>query len=117
VKKILLLVGLVAVLLVALSGLAYAATPQQIYNDYADNGKLDGAYTIDELNAYLNNAALHQYPPNASKVAALDALVLGILQGRHRFPFTGSEALMLGVGIVALLGTGLGLRRMARARG
>ena len=28
---------------------AYAATPQDIYNDYADNGKLDGHYTDAEL--------------------------------------------------------------------
>jgi hypothetical protein len=117
VKKILLLVGLIAVLFAALSGIAYAASPQDIWSDYNDNGKLDGTYTTDELNAYLNNATLHQYPPDAGKVQALDTLVRGILQGRNRFPFTGSEALLLGVGVVALLGTGLGLRRLARARG
>ena len=117
VKKITLLLVLVAILLVALGGLAYAATPQDIYDDYADNGVLDGAYTDAELQAYLNDATLHQYPQDASKVNGLDALVRGLLSARERFPFTGFEAGFVALGVLALLGVGLGLRRAARAKG
>lgn len=104
-----------AVLFLGLSGSAFAATPQDIYDDYNDNGKLDGTYTDAELRAYLNNATLHQYPPDATKIKSLDALVRGLLASRDQFPFTGSEIALVAAGVVALLGIGLGLRRVSRA--
>ncbi len=115
-KKTVLLMGLVAILLVALGGFAFAATPQDIYDDYDDNGVLDGIYTDAELQAYLNDATLHQYPPDAAKVNGLDALVRGLLTVRERFPFTGFEVGLIALGVLALLGVGLGLRRVARAK-
>ena len=51
VVTILLVLGLVAV--------AQAATPQDIYNDYADNGVLNGTYTAAELQAYLDDATIN----------------------------------------------------------
>ncbi len=115
-KKIAVLLGLVAILLVAMGGFAFAATPQDIYDDYADNGVLDGSYTDAELQAYLDDATLHQYPPDAAKVNGLDALVRGMLSSRDRFPLTGMEAGYMALGVVALLGLGLGLRRVASAK-
>ncbi len=115
-KKIVFLVLAVAVLLVGLGTSAFAATPQDIYDDYADNGVLDGTYTDAELRAYLNDATLHQYPPDATKVRELDTLVRGMLSARDRFPFTGFEITLAAVGVIALLGAGLGLRRLAKAR-
>ena len=35
---------------------ALAATPQQIYKDYQDNGRLDGAYSQKDLNRALRDA-------------------------------------------------------------
>ena len=115
-KKALLLLILTLLMLGVLGGVVFAATPQDIWNDYDDDGELDGVYTEAELRAYLNDATLHQYPPDGSKIRRLDALVRGLISGRDRFPFTGTEIALLAVGVVVLLGAGLGLRRAARAR-
>ena len=115
-KKTLFLILAVVILSVVLGTMAFAATPQDIYDDYADNGKLDGTYTDAELQAYLNDATLHQYPPNATKVQELDALVRGMLSDRDEMPMTGFEITLVAVGVLVLLGAGLGLRRLARAR-
>jgi hypothetical protein len=40
-----------------------AATPQQIYKDYADNGRLDGKYAPADLDNALKSAAVQQYSP------------------------------------------------------
>jgi hypothetical protein len=49
-----------AAAVIAASG-ALAATPQEIYRDYADNGRLDGQYSPAELRLALKNAAIQQY--------------------------------------------------------
>ena len=51
---------LFAAALIAASG-AFAATPQEIYSDYADNGRLDKAYTPADLDRALKNAAVQAY--------------------------------------------------------
>jgi hypothetical protein len=115
VKKALLLVVVTAVLLLTLSGVALAATPQQIYDDYEDNGVLDGTYTDAELIAYLNSAYVHQYG-DPTILTELDSLVRSILSARDRFPFTGVEITLFVIAALALAGAGLGLRRLARRR-
>lgn len=115
-KKTILFVVLAAVLSLTVCGTVFAATSNDIWNDFKDNGRLDGTYTTGELRAYLNDATLHQYPPDAGKIRSLDSLVRGLLSGRNRFPFTGTDIALVAVGVVALLGIGLGLRRVARAR-
>ncbi len=114
-KKVLLFVALAAVFVLALSGVALAATSQQIYNDYEDNGKLDGTYTDSELNAYLNSATVHQYGDQAT-LTALDTLVKRILSSRDRFPFTGFEIALMVVGVLVIAGAGVGLRLLSRRR-
>ncbi|MHB0980920.1 MAG: hypothetical protein ACYC5Q_12780 [Thermoleophilia bacterium] len=124
------------VLVLALGGTALAATTQDIYNDYADNGKLDGTYTIAEIEAYLNDATVHQYG-SAGVLTPLDGLltaVLGAMKagddyaaalakalgtstdtgGRATLPFTGAELAVILLGAVALLGGGVALRRATR---
>jgi hypothetical protein len=100
--------------LLALAGPALAATPQDIYNDYADNGKLDGTYTDEELQAYLDDAVIQQYG-DPEVVAALNALVQQMLsqagEERSTFPFTGAQMAAVAAGALALLGGGLILRR------
>lgn len=113
--KVALLVVAVIVLVLALSSVALAATPQDIYNDYAQNGKLTGTYTNAELEAYLSDAAVHQYG-DPQILAALDALVQQMLTGQERetFPFTGAELVGIFLGAVALAGGGFALRRRAK---
>lgn len=45
---------------------ALAATPQEIYRDYADNGRLDGQYSPADLERVLKNAAVQQYGGGSS---------------------------------------------------
>jgi hypothetical protein len=114
-KKALLLLGVAALLLFALSGVALAATSQDIYDDYADNGKLDGTYTSAELQAYLDDATIHQYG-DPKVVDDLDQLVTALL-ARDSFPFTGFQLGLMAAAAVALIGGGFVLRRATRRRG
>lgn len=113
-RRVLLIILALVVMVMAFSGVALAATPQDIYNDYADNGKLDGTYTNAELNAYLNDATIGQYADAATK-GELDALVTSMLnKDRGEFPFTGMELAMLLLGVAVLVGAGVALRRATR---
>lgn len=113
-KKVFLLAGAALLLFFALTGVVLAATPQDIYNDYADNGKLDGTYTQQELQAYLNDAAIHQYG-NPTVVEPLDQVVNSMLNTTE-FPFTGAQLAVIAIIAVALIATGFVLRRMTRKR-
>ncbi len=48
-----------AALIAAPGGLS--ATPQEIYSDYADNGRLDGNYSVPDLEAVLENVVQQGY--------------------------------------------------------
>jgi hypothetical protein len=113
VKKALVLIVVTMVLFFALSGVALAATPQDIYDDYDDNGRLDGTYTDAELIAYLNSAYVHQYG-EPTVLTELDSIVRSILSARDRFPFTGFQIALFVIVALALVGAGVGLRRLAR---
>ncbi len=111
-KRIMLLLGSALVLTVVVSSVAFAATPQDIYNDFADNGKLDQKYSDTDLRAYLNDATISQYADRAIK-ERLDTLVRQLVT-RDTFPFTGFQ-LALGIVVaVVLVGGGFMLRRAAR---
>lgn len=122
-KSHILISVVVAVMLVfgVFSGLALASTSTDaIILDFQQHGKLTGTYTVAQLEAYLNDAAAHQYLGEAQS-AALDALVKAQIAAltaattstRQTFPFTGTE-LFAGLGAAAvLIGAGLGLRRVA----
>lgn len=122
------------VLVFGIGGTALAASPQDIYNDYADNGKIDGTYTAAEVEAYLNDATVHQYG-SADVLTPLDALATKVLSamnagddfatalakalgtdtdGRGEFPFTGLELIVTALGAAVLIGGGLTLRRTSR---
>jgi hypothetical protein len=100
-----------------------AATPQQIYKDYADNGRLDGHYSKSDLNRALKSAVLQGYgspnvntglaPSAQQQVAAVSSAQTGGSGGG--LPFTGVDLafMVAGGGMLVLLG--LGLRRAARS--
>ena len=114
--KVVLAVVATVILVLGISGVALAATPQDIYNDYADNGVLDGTYTDEELQAYLNDPLIDQYG-DPDTVSELDALVTRMLENdEDEFPMTGAQLALIGVGALALVGVGVGLRRLARSK-
>jgi len=97
-----------------LSAFALAASPQDIYNDFADNGRLDGTYTQAELNAVLTDPVLAQYG-DQSTLDRLKQLIRSQPSApRSSFPFTGAQIALGLVGGVALVGVGVFLRRGQR---
>jgi hypothetical protein len=106
---------------------AAAATPGQIYRDYADNGRIDGAYSTADLQAAQTNAAVQGYGnPNvtvgfksavATRIAAKrPAAPLGAASVRSTLPFTGIDLALLVAGGAGLLLLGAALRRLGRSR-
>ena len=53
---------------------AFAASPQQIYRDYADNGRLDHQYSKGDLQRALKYAALQGYSKVGVQGAVQQAL-------------------------------------------
>jgi hypothetical protein len=98
-KAIVLLVAaliLALVFTVMLTAVAWAASPHDIYQDYANNHSKQNIekYPTAELQAYLGDAAIAMYEngENPSIVTDLNALVTGILSqrspgGHSTFPF------------------------------
>ncbi len=117
-KRAILFLVTVVVVLTAFTGIALAASPQDIYNDYVADGKLDGTYTDDELRAYLGDATLDQYGDPAL-LTALDGLAQDMLSdtgGHDEFPFTGFQIALMAIVVAALIAGGFGLRRLGRSR-
>jgi hypothetical protein len=114
VKRVVYLVLGSLLLTLVLTTVAVAWTPQQIYDDFAQNGKLTRNYTDAELSAYLNNATLVQYADRNVKTA-LDTAVTKLLN-RTTFPFTGFQILMAGIVVAILIGGGVALRLLSRPR-
>lgn len=113
--------ALATVALLALAAPA-AATPQQvskrIYEDLADNGRLDGHYTRAQINRALHAPSLRGYELPSRTPAAVTrrpAASTGSGGGRS-VPFSGLDlALFGGVGAPLLL-LGASLGRLARVR-
>jgi hypothetical protein len=109
--------SLLALLALFSAGTAYAATPQKIYSDLADNGRLDGRYTradierAFDLPPAVGTDALPREPirvPYASEAASSPQAT-----GRtdRRIPFSALDAALLVAGGAPLLLIGAGLRR------
>jgi hypothetical protein len=116
---------LLAIALLAASA-ASAATPTQIYRDYQDNGRLDGRYSVADLQAALKNPAVQGYGGPTITPGEKQQIIqkLGAQQGTGGtgnstgggLPFTGFDLGLLTVGGALLLTVGFGLRRVARAK-
>ena len=123
-RVVLLLVAVLTLVLVftlMLAAVAWAASPQDIYQDYATNHSKQNIekYSTADLQGYLGDAAIAMYEngENPSIVADLNTLVKGILtakrQGtRSSFPFTGADLPVVVLGALALVAGGYGLRRV-----
>ena len=113
-KRFLMLLFTAVIIGMLMAPTALAATPRDIYDDFMDNGLLDGTYTVAELRAYLNDATLTQYG-NAAVKDLLDSLATQS-SGRDSFPFTGFQVGLALAVAVALVGGGFGLHRLSRAQ-
>jgi opacity protein-like surface antigen len=126
------LAAIAAVALVALLGssAALAAGPQQIYADFADNGRLDATYAASDLRAAAQSATLGGYE-DAGTVGRMRTEIRRQLGGGApagaqaslratgsggTLPFTGFDLALIVGGALFLLALGGGLRRMSRAR-
>ena len=106
---------------------AEAASPGQIYRDYAGNGRIDGTYSVAEYRAAQNDALVQGYGnPNvtvgfkgavATRIAAAGRTApLAATARTGTLPFTGLDlALLLAGGALLLLLGGL-LRLLGRNR-
>ena len=110
--------GLGALLLTASAG---AATPQQIYRDLADNGRLDRKYSRADLDRALSNASLPayarpEYVPRTpqSRPAPAVAVAPASVDDSRSLPFTGLDAAFFAAVGAPLLLLGAGMRRYAR---
>ena len=131
-------VFLSAAALIAATG-ALAASPQAIYRDYADNGRLDGTYSPSDLRRALDNAVGQAYTPDKQKglKPAVEKQVKGGTSGGTNgtsggtnaggtsptavkttggLPFTGLDLSLIVVGALGLVLLGGALRRFARQR-
>jgi hypothetical protein len=106
-----------ALLLTASAG---AATPQQIYGDLADNGRLDRKYSRADLDKALNNPSLPAYArpeqvPRTPQARPVPRVVpTDSVNDSRSLPFTGLDAALFGAVGGPLLLLGAGMRRFVR---
>ena len=110
------------VLLLA-AGNAGAATPQQIYRDLADNGRLDRTYSRADIErAFGSNPTIPDYirparkPLRTPQVRRTPDPAPSADSGGSSLPFTGLDAALFGVVGGPLLLLGAGVRRFTRVQ-
>jgi hypothetical protein len=105
-------VGLCAL---ACAGPAAAASPQTIYKDLADNGRLDGRYTQADIARAFNLDRVvgtdQRRPAQAEARAPVTPTPGRAERSDPTIPFTGLDVALLIVGGGPLLLIGIGLRR------
>lgn len=121
--------ALLATLLVGLVALpgALAASPREIYADFADNGRLDKRYSAADLRQALQDAEAQGYPGagvSPTRAAIQQQLGqqaagsqgsptgVGSVGSGGTLPFTGVDLALLTAGAALLLLVGLGFRRL-----
>jgi hypothetical protein len=113
-------VGATAALALTWAGSAFAATPQQIYRDLADNNRLDGTYTRAEIERALNPStvvrtdALQQARVPRKPIAVQEDEARSSTaadRADRRVPFSTLDVALLVAGGGPLLLIGAGLRR------
>jgi hypothetical protein len=112
---------LASVLVVLLgSNAASAATPQQIYRDLADNGRLDQRYSRADLDRALSNPTIPGYArPDKGERRPQVRPAPGPTGGADdgsAIPFSGLDLALFGVFGAPLLILAASMRRFARTR-
>ena len=105
-RTALVIIGALVMMLVSTT-VAMAWTPEDIYDDFVEHGKLTHNYTQAELLAYLNSSSLAQYGDSDLK-KRLDAIVKDRLD-RGIFPYTGTQIAIFAVVVFVLLVGGIAL--------
>lgn len=106
---------------------ALAATPQQIYQDYAKHGKLTGHYSRGDLERALHDAVIQGYKPATSVAPAIKKKIsqpssgvagasLPAAKKQGALPFTGLDLALMTAGGAALIAAGTGMRALGRAK-
>jgi hypothetical protein len=112
---------------------AFASTPEQVYRDFAEDSRLDGRYSVNELQATLQSPIVQGYgdddvvsslrPAVQSEIAAQEqgvqsagAAPLQTASESEQLPFTGLDLALLTAGALFLLAFGVTLRRLAKAK-
>jgi hypothetical protein len=104
---------------------ASAATSQQIYKDYADNGRIDGHYSRADLQRALRDTQIQGYGRPTVGVGLAPAIqrALGAQAGLGAtgkpsggLPFTGFDLALMLLGGLGLLTLGTGLRKLGRSK-
>jgi hypothetical protein len=112
---------------------AFAATPEQIYRDFAEDSRLDGRYSTNDLQATLHSPTIQGYedenvvsalrPAVRSQIAAQQQPQaqqgqppLETVQESETLPFTGLDLALLTAGGLFLLAFGFSLRRLVKAK-
>ena len=101
----------------------FAASPQEIYQDYADNGRLDAQYSRADLERAVKDATLQAYKPttrpDASSLAGTETASEPPITTTRRsssLPFTGTELGIFTFVGLALVASGFLLRLSARPK-
>jgi hypothetical protein len=104
-----------------LAGSAAAATPQQIYSDLADNGRLDRTYSRADIErAFGSNPSIPAYArperaaPRPQAPTAPVAVPKTSVDNGRSLPFTSLDAALFGAVGGPLLLLGAGMRRLVR---
>ncbi|HET7855665.1 MAG TPA: hypothetical protein VFL41_04335 [Gaiellaceae bacterium] len=102
------------------AGPAVAATPQEVYRDLADNGRLDRKYSRADVNRALRNPSIPGYARAERVMRAPQSLeaptVAPAEEGAGALPFSGLDlALFAAVGAPLLLLAG-SVRHLARPK-
>jgi hypothetical protein len=105
-----------AVGMLAATPAAFAASPQQIYRDYADNGRLDHQYSKGDLRRALKYAALQGYSKVGVQGAVQQALGAQAVKTNGGLPFTGLDLGLLAAGGALLLVAGASMRKLGQTR-
>ena len=113
-RIVLFLVAVVSLFLMA-NGVAFAADPKVIFDDYVEDGRLNGHYTRAELEAYMTDEEIDMY----ADAPELDAMIQEMLDSENAqhesFPYTGAPVGLMVLASAGLVAAGLGLHR-ARVR-
>jgi hypothetical protein len=98
---------------------ALAATPQQIYRDYATHGRLTRHYSKGDLERASRSLMVQGYShaQKALKQAAIKGATTtapAVKSSSVGLPFTGVDLALISIAAVFLLAFGASLRRFAR---